>query len=165
MKYFLYLFLLAVIIPTGALSQIEEGDREIQATGSFMAMDNLSMLILSGTYGYYYSDRLQIGVGPVITHTEVFGFDTTSLGLKLFVRHNFTARDKLVPYVSGQWYQHDLSPDEPLDFLDLSFVQFGGGFKYFLNEYIAYDVSGNIGLSLGGGEANLLIVAGISAFL
>ena len=166
MKKILLMVLAIFIIPGAALcQQIEKGDREVQATASFMSMDNISMLILSGTYGYFYSEKLQLGAGPVITHTEAFGFDDTTIGLKLFVRHNFTARDRLVPYIAGQWYQHDISPDDPIGFLDLSFIQFGGGFKYFVNEYIAYDISGNIGISLGEGETNLLIVAGISAFL
>jgi hypothetical protein len=165
MRQLLCLILVMIVLPGAALCQIEKGDREIQASASFQAMEDVSMLILSGTYGYYYSDKLQLGGGPVITYTEVFGYDTSTLGLRLFARHNFTARDKIVPYIGGQFYQHDISPDEPLGFLDYSFIQFGGGFKYFVNEYIAYDVSGNIGISLGGGEANLLILAGISAFL
>jgi len=39
----------------------------------------------------------------------------------------------------------------------------GAGAKYFVNEYIAWDVSANLGFGLGGGTATVL-EAGLSAF-
>ena len=158
---------LALIIMTGtAQGQVEKGDREIQANGTLITMENMTMINITGLYGYYYTEKLEFGGGPSITHVSISGFDgETNLSITMFGRYNFTARDKLVPYVSGQWYQFDLSPEEPMGFFDYSFLQLGGGFKYFLNEYVAYDISGNMGISVGGGDVSFIIVAGISFIL
>ncbi len=154
-----------LILSASAAGQVEKGDREIQISGTLVSIEDVSVLMLNGIYGYYYTEKLELGGGPTITRTSFFGYDDTNVSLTLFGRYNLTARDKMVPYLSGQYYQYDLSPDEPLGFFDFSFIQVGGGIKYFVNEYIAYDVSGNLGFSLGGGDTVFLLVAGISAFI
>jgi hypothetical protein len=155
---------LAIVLTTSsAMAQIEKGDREVQASAFLFTVSGITILNLSGIYGYYYTDRLELGGGPMITYMD-YGFGSnTTLGLTAFGRYSFTARDKLVPYVSAQWYQYDIAPEDPIGFFDMSFIQAGGGFKYFLNEYIAYDVSGNLGFSLGGGEVCFIAIAGLSA--
>jgi hypothetical protein len=155
--------LAVVLTASSAMAQIEKGDREIQATGYLFTVSGITMLNLSGIYGYYYSDKLELGGGPSLMILDYgFGRDT-KLGLTFFGRYYFTARDKLVPYAGAQWYQYDIAPDEPLGFFDMSFVQGGGGFKYFVNKYIAWDVSGNLGFSLGSGDVSFIAVAGVSA--
>ncbi len=164
MKRFILLFL-ALVLVSGNLSaqQIEQGDREIQAAGYFIAFEGISVMTITATYGYYKTEKLEIGGGPVLTRVD-YGFGSnTTLSLTAFGRYHLTARDKLVPYFSGQYYQFDISPEYG-DFLDYAFVQGGGGFKYFLNEYIAYDISGNLGFSFGTGDFSFIMVAGISAF-
>jgi hypothetical protein len=160
------IFLLTAVLliaSTAGAQYIEKGDREIQATGFLFTVSGVTMINLSGTYGVYYNEKLEIGGGPTISHIDFgFGSDTT-VGLTAFAKRDFTAREKMVPYVSGRLYQYDLSPDDPQGFADFTFIQFGGGFKYFVNEYIAYDVSGNWGFSLTGGNGGLLIVAGVAA--
>ncbi|MBN2183955.1 MAG: hypothetical protein JW746_01370 [Candidatus Krumholzibacteriota bacterium] len=164
MKRFILLFLAVLLISGNLSAQIEKGDREIQASGFFIAFEGITMMTVSGTYGYYKTEKLEIGGGPVLSRID-FGFgSSTTLSLTAFGRYHLTARDKLVPYLSGQWYQFDVSPEEPASFLDYSFVQGGGGFKYFINEFIAYDVSGNLGFSFGSGSFSFIMVAGISAF-
>ncbi len=163
MKRFVLFFLLLFFIPAGLSAQIEKGDREIQGSGFYIAFEGISMLNLSGTYGYYYSEKLEIGGGPSLSIIDYSFGSTTTLSLTAFGRYHFTARDKLVPYASGQWYQFDVSPEGGASFLDYAFVQGGGGFKYFLNEFVAYDVSGNLGFSFGSGSVSFIMVAGISA--
>ena len=160
----IFLFTAILLIASSANAQfIEQGDREIQAAAYLFTVSGVTLINLSGTYGYYYTEKLELGGGPTITHIN-FGFGSnTTVGLTAFARHNFTAREQVVPYISGQLYQYDLAPESPLGFADFMFLQVGGGFKYFLNEYIAYDVSGNLGFSIGGGDTSFLIVAGLSA--
>ena len=163
MKRFILIFLVIFSTSGNLSAQIEKGDREIQASGFFITFDGMTMMTISGTYGYYRTDKLEIGGGPVLTYIGYSSDSNTNVSLTAFVRHHFTARDKVVPYVSGQWYQFDISPEEPAGFFDYSFVQGGGGFKYFVNEFVAYDVSGNLGFSFGSGSFSFIMVAGISA--
>ena len=163
MKRFILLFLAALLISGNLSAQIEKGDREIQASGFFIAFEGITMLTISGTYGYYRTDKLEIGGGPTLSRIDYSFGSNTSLSLTLFGRYHLTARDKVVPYLSAQWYQFDIAPEGSASFFDYSFVQGGGGFKYFINEFVAYDVSGNLGFSFGSGSFSFIMVAGISA--
>ena len=163
MRRMLVVVLAVVLMASSATAQIEKGDREIQAAGYLFTVSGITMINLSGIYGYCYTDKVQLGGGPTLTIMD-YGFgNSTNLGLTFFGRYYFTAHDKLVPYASAQWYQYDIAPDEPLGFFDMTFIQGGGGFKYFVNEFIAWDVSGNLGFSLGGGDVSFIAVAGLSA--
>jgi hypothetical protein len=162
-RHALIAVLTVLIAASPATAQIKKGDREIQGTGFLFTVSGITMVTLSGIYGYYYTDKLQIGGGPTLTILD-YGFGRKStLGVTFFGKYYFTARDKMVPYASAQWYQYDLSPEAPAGFFDMAYIQGGGGFKYFINEYIAWDVSGNLGFSLGGGDVSFLAVAGLSA--
>jgi hypothetical protein len=163
LRHALIVVLAVVLLASSAIAQIKKGDREIQASGYLFTVSGITLVNLSGTYGSYYSDKLELGGGPTLTIID-YGFgNSTNLGLTFFGKYYFTARDKLVPYASAQWYQFDVAPDSPLGFFDMSFVQGGAGFKYFVNQYIAWDVSGNLGFSLGGGDVAFIAVAGLSA--
>jgi len=163
MNKFLILVVLLAILTQSCLAQMEKGDREVQFAGSVYSANGFSMTNLLGTYGYYLKSDLQIGAGPTITHFSAGDFSSTTIGLSLFARHYFTTTEKMVPYLSGRWYQYDLSPDEPLSFTDAAYLQVGGGIKYFVNEYVAWDVSANLGFGLAGGTS-FLLVGGLSAF-
>ncbi len=163
MKQILIAVLVIVLMSSSATAQIEKGDREVQASAYLFTVSGITVLNLSGIYGYYYTQRLELGGGPTIMFMD-YGFGSnTTFGLTAFGKYSFTARDKLVPYASAQWYQYDIAPEDPIGFADMSFIQVGGGFKYFLNEYLAYDVSGNFGFSLGGGDVCFIAIAGLSA--
>lgn len=168
MRRSILLLVVLLLIASSANAQyIEQGDREIQFFGSFFAVSGMKMFNLSGLYGYYKTDKLEFGGGPSINYMSYSGFgiseSSTTVGATAFVRLNLTAKDKVIPFVGAQWYQYDLAPEEPLGFTDLSYIQFGGGFKYFLNEYIAYDFSGNMGFGLTGGDVSFLGMAGVAA--
>lgn len=156
--------LLVLLLVPMAGAQVEKGDKEIQLQGSLFSVEGVTMVTISATYGYFVTPKMEWGGGPTITHIGSDFYDQTNISLTFFGRYNFVTGEKMVPYVSGQIYQYDLSPDEPLSFTDFTFLQAGGGFKYFLNDFVAYDVSGNLGFGLGGGDISLLIFGGISAF-
>jgi len=163
MKLTPILLLALIVINAPAMAQIEEGDREIQASAYVFTVSGVTMVNVSGIFGYYFTPRMVLGGGPTINYIDYIIGSNTTVGLTFFGKYNFTARDKLVPYMSAQWYQYDLSPGDPFGFFDFSFIQAGGGFKYFLNDYVAYDISGNLGFSLGGGDVAFIAVAGLAA--
>ena len=142
---------------TGA--QVEKGDREIQFQGSVISVESMTLIMLQATYGYYVSPNIEIGVGPSITR---FG-DETSFRALFFGRYNFDVDTKKIPYLSAQWYQYDFSPEGDQGLFDAAFLQFGGGMKFFMNEFFAYDVSANYGFGLGGGSGAFLLLGGVSA--
>jgi hypothetical protein len=163
MKKLLILTVLVVVAAQPALGQMEQGDKEVQFAGSLYSAEGFTMINLLGTYGVQIKPNLQIGGGPTITRISAFGFSETTIGASFFVRKYFQQTGKVVPYIAGQWYQFDLAPQEPLSFTDAAYLQVGGGLKYFVNEYVAWDVSANLGFGLGGGTA-FLLVGGLSAF-
>lgn len=164
MRLFLYTVLAALLFVPSVMAQAEQGDREVQFAGSIYAAESFTMINLTGVYGYYIRDYIEIGGGPMITHMEAYGFDNTTIGGVFFGRYYFSTVSRSVPYLSGQWYQYDFAPDDPMSFFDASNLQVGGGIKYFINEYIAWDASANLGINLGGGDVVLLIIGGLSAF-
>jgi hypothetical protein len=163
MRHTLIAVLAVVLMTSSAMAQIEKGDREIQANGYLFAVSGVTMVTMSGMFGYCLTDELQFGGGPTLSIMRYSGDSETTLGLTFFGRFYFNAINKLVPYVNGQLYQYDIAPEEPLGFFDFTYIQGGGGFKYFVNEYIAWDVSGNLGFSLGNGDVSFIVKAGLSA--
>lgn len=163
MRKFLILTVLLFLMAQPCMAQMEKGDRELQASASMYAAGGFTLINITGTYGYFIKPRLQIGGGPNITRMAGYGFSNTTLGLSFFGRHYFTTTEKLVPYVAVQWYQFDLAPGDGVSFTDVAYLQVGGGAKYFINEYIAWDVSANFGFGLGGGTS-FLLAGGLSAF-
>lgn len=163
MKRLLVLTVLLVLMAQPGLAQTEEGDREVQFAGSVYTAEGFTMINLLGTYGYYIKPNVQIGAGPTVSYFDFSGFSSTTIGASFFGRYYFTTTNKMVPYLAGQWYQYDLAPEDPLSFADMAYIQAGAGMKYFVNEYVAWDVSANVGFGLGGGSA-FLLVGGLSAF-
>ncbi len=163
MRKFLILTVLLFVMAQPSMAQMEKGDREVQASGSMYSAGGFTLINLTGTYGVFIKPRLQIGGGPTITRMGGYGFSNTTIGASFFGRHYFTSTEKTVPYLSAQWYQFDLAPGDGVSFTDMAYIQAGGGIKYFVNEYIAWDVSANLGFGLGGGTA-FLLAGGLSAF-
>jgi len=145
------------------MAQVEKGDKEIQMLGSITLIEDASVAMIQGTYGVFVTPEIELGVGPSIWYASVWGFSTTIVGAVFFGRYNFAIDTKRVPYLSAVWYQADFSPDFG-DFTDYSYLQFGAGTKFFINEYLAYDVSANLGFALGGGMVVTTLKGGLSAF-
>lgn len=163
MQRFITILALLLIVAPAAFGQMEKGDREIKFSGSLFAMDDFTMFVGQATYGKFTSANFQIGGGPTITYFDAMGYSSTIIGASFFGRYNFIKGTQTVPYLQGQFYQSDLAPDEPFDFTDMSFVQFGAGLKYFVNKYVAYDASANYGFGLGGGSGLFYLNLGIAA--
>ena len=166
MKQLLCILICLAVLAPMADAQVEEGDKEIQVLGYFMSMSGISMMTVQFTYGMFIKPNIEIGAGPQITRIDTdFTDPETTLSSSFFGRYYFESTTKYVPYVGGQWFQYDFTPPEGLGFFDYSFIQVGGGVKYFVNEYIAWDVSANYGFGLGsGGDGVFLLMGGLSAF-
>ncbi|MBN1165409.1 MAG: hypothetical protein JXB45_12585 [Candidatus Krumholzibacteriota bacterium] len=156
-------FLAVILISSSAWAQMEKGDKEVRASGMIYTAESFSMITLMGVYGKFIEENIQVGAGPSLSYFKVGDYDDTTLGAAFFGRYYFTLQEKRVPYLSGELYQADFSPPEGTDFTDYTSLQLGGGLKYFLNEYVAWDVSANLGFRFGGG-VSLMIVGGLSAF-
>ena len=163
MRYFVFVIGFIFIISSSVMAQVEKGDKEIQLLGSITLVEDASTAMIQGTYGIFVTPQVELGVGPSIWYFSAGGFSTTIIGSVFFGRYNFSVDTKQVPYVSALWYQQDFSPDYG-DFTDYSYLQFGGGVKFFINEHIAYDTSANLGFALGGGSVAFTVMGGLSAF-
>ncbi len=163
MKNVLFVVGLLTLMVSGAMAQVEKGDKEIQALGTLTFVEGASAVLMQGTYGVFVTPEIELGAGPTIMYFSAYGFSYTVVGGVFFGRYNFNVNTKRVPYLSAVWYQADFSPDIG-DFTDYSYVQFGAGTKFFVTEYLAYDMSANLGFSLGSGSAVMTIMGGLSAF-
>ncbi|MBN1212129.1 MAG: hypothetical protein JXA92_06080 [candidate division Zixibacteria bacterium] len=164
MKKALYAVILILCLAPLTTAQVEEGDKEVQVQGSLIAFEGITAIIGTFMYGYFVTPNTEIGGGPMIIYASYEGEGESNISLTLFGRYNFVSGEKVVPYLSGQIYQFDISPEEPMDFTDFTFLQVGGGFKYFVSDNLAYDVSGNLGFGLGGGDVSFILYGGLSAF-
>jgi len=164
MKKALYVLILILCLASFTTAQVEEGDKEVQVQGSLIAFEGMTAIIGTFMYGYFVTPKTEIGGGPMIIYASYDGDDNSNISLTFFGRYNFVTGEKTVPYLSGQIYQFDISPEEPMSFTDFTFLQVGGGIKYFISDNLAYDVSGNLGFGLGGGDVSFIVFGGLSAF-
>ncbi len=147
---------------------IEKGDTEIQFAGFYMKI--LSDYFKMGTafiqfsYAKFITSRLQIGVAPQLTIAEGSGMGTqTYFSASAFCNYNLSTASKVIPYISGQWYQGDFAPEYD-DFLDWSYLNVGAGVRNFFNQYAALNTSISYGFPLGSNSEGgmLVIMSGLS---
>lgn len=163
MKNLISALALVIFLCSSVAAQVEQGDKEVQLLGSIIVVEDASMVLLMGSYGVFITPQTELGVGPNIWHIEAGGDGMTTFGATFFGRHHFSVNQKQIPYVAGSWNQGDFDPDYG-DFFDYSYIQAGAGMKFFVSEYVAYDVSANLGFALGGGSVVFMIIGGLSAF-
>ncbi|MDD5426284.1 MAG: hypothetical protein PHN52_07375 [candidate division Zixibacteria bacterium] len=164
MKKIIYAGILILCLVSISGAQVEQGDKEIQVQGSLIAFEGMTVILVNFIYGKFITPNVELGGGPMVIYASSGDDDDSNISLTLFGRYNFVTGEKIVPYLSSQIYQFDISPEEPADFIDYTFLQVGGGLKYFVSDNLAYDVSGNLGIGLGGGDVSFIIYGGLSAF-
>ena len=162
------------LVASGALAQIERGDSEVSFLGYFSTMvgedvepNGSGSFQLS--YGKYVSRYLLFGVAPTLrffTTQDEHGESVveTDWSGSIFFNFNFTTASKMVPYITGQYYQFTFDIPEGMDFTDFSYVNVGFGVKNFFNEYAALNMLGSYGFSLAE-EAEggiVVLMAGLS---
>jgi hypothetical protein len=148
--------LVALASPAGA--QQEQGDLELQFTGSLLTVvGQADVSITSGIFqskvGYFVTDRIELGAFPSLlysrTETGEWGARVTTsetkFGMGLFAVHSFLAADaRTVPYLGTQFYRIDLAdPDES------GWLGVNGGVKFYLTRRTAFDAGANYLFGLG----------------
>ena len=87
------------------------------------------------SYGYFITSHLQIGAAPQLMIYQGFGGGTNYIfSASAFFNYNFATSSKIIPYVSGQWYQDEFAPEYG-DFLDYSYINLGFGIRNFFTEF------------------------------
>jgi hypothetical protein len=142
---------------------ISKGDTELSFNGFVFSTVGTDFGTTSGTifvsYGYYITKNLLVGGAPGITISEEQELDPDTyelkekikvdLSLRFFATYNFMVDKRFVPYAGMAFYQNSVDIPEGGNFLDYSYIQFGGGAKYFLTNKAAWDSSLNFGFSPG----------------
>ncbi len=133
--------MLLILCAVSAKAQVEKGDSEIrflfyysQVSGSgYSAGGNGSLMV---SYGYFIIPNLQLGLGPRLTFTTGADGTETQVSGSVFFNFNFATASRTVPYIFGEFYQMDFSPDIG-EFADYSYINFGFGVRNFFSQYIA----------------------------
>ncbi len=108
-------------------------------------------------YGYFLSERNEIGGGPTVLLMNAGGETSGNLGLNAFYRRYLKPRDrKWAPFVGADVYIQDLSPGEEgvpdelqQGVLDVTFLQVIAGAQSHLSDKLALDLRASLGLSVG----------------
>ena len=166
-KWFISILLfLTITIPAGA--QIEKGDSEIRflffyshVSGDEFSTGGRGSLQVS--YGYFLTPALQIGLGPRITFLRSGDGTESTLSGSAYFNYNFTTASKTVPYVYGEWYQMDFSPEFG-EFTDFSYINIGLGVRNFITEYAALNSSITYGFTLASASKGglFMVMSGLS---
>lgn len=173
MKQILIVVALLFIIAS-AQAQIEKGDTEIGFMGYYSTrvgedIDPNGSGSFQLSFGKYITPKLLLGIAPTLslyTGQDEDGDPTveTNWSGSVFFTYNFSTTSKLIPYLTGQYYQSQFDIPENAEFTDFSFVTFGLGFKNFFNEYASLNTQGLYGFSLAEDAEGgiLLIMTGLS---
>lgn len=147
------MFLMAVVI-TPANAQQQKGDKELGATALIIIIPDAdySMGVIQGKYGYYFTDRIQAGVSPLLSISS----ESTTFGAGFFGTYSFLMSDaRKVPYAGIQF----LAPD--FGNFDYSALGIQGGIKFFLTERITFDSNLNYLISMSQGSGVIFISSGL----
>ncbi len=151
-------------------AQVEKGDKEVGLMGYYSTMVGTEYSsggtgAIQCSYGYFITPKLQLGIGPQITFSP--GYDGSdgevNISASAFFNYNLKTNSKTIPYIFGQWYQYDFSPENGT-FTDASFLTAGVGIRNFFTEYAAINSAVSYGFSLAS-DADmglLLIMSGLS---
>lgn len=154
MKLVISLFIAMLVVCSGVYSQQQKGDKEIQGNITVISVPEVDMTmgIIQARYGYYFTDRIQAGVFPILSISS----ESTTFGSGFFGSYSFlTSNAKMVPYVGAQW----LSPD--FGNFDYSAIGLQAGMKYFLTERVTIDGNFNYMFTVSGGYGLIYVNSGI----
>lgn len=168
MKSRLAFLLLAFLLTSPAAAQQEEGDTELEFTGSLIttvgADETSGIGIIQSKLGQFVTDRWELGAFPSLEVRFGGGTSDTKLGAGLFAVYSFLRADAMtVPYLGASYYKSDLT--ESFEAND-SWMGVNAGLKFYVSPEVAFDVGGNYHIGLQGQEGGLFILqAGLSFLL
>lgn len=157
------LLLVTLAFPHTAQAQATQGDKEVLVQGSLIStlgdfgFTNATAVL---GLGYFVSNRLQIGVQPILSVTRSSGETTFTLGSQLKAQY-YLGEDqaKVKPYFGGSFIINDFS-----DAGNSAFAAAVFGVKSYLTEKAALDINASygFGVSAPSGTQLLQAFAGIS---
>lgn len=156
MKKYAVAAVLLLVLSVNAYSQIESGDKEISFMGYFSTrtgedVDPNGYGSLQLSYGRYYGRNLEIGIAPILSFSTVKENGEQKIETQwsgsVFFNLNLASASKIIPYLTGRYYQYTFDIPDNADFSDYSYVTVGGGIKSFFNEYAALNTLVTYGFS------------------
>lgn len=181
--------ILVWLAPRPAHAQAKQGDSEVLIGGNLFALMGSGSANTTGQfqfgYGYFFTDRLQINVSPVVsvsssqTVSVVNGSTTTNvtgdLGLGAGVQYFFGAKaSKVKPYVGGSLVVQSFKTHDqinPVTFVTTSgsisdnlYVGGSAGLKNYFTDRAALDIKASYGVNpKHAGDFQLLqVIVGIT---
>ena len=168
MRKFLIIPFVLLLFSRTTIAQVEKGDSEIRFVFFYSHVNGDEFSTgghgsLQVSYGYFVTPNLQIGVGPQLTFTRGFDKTEVTIGGSAYFNYNFSVASKTVPYLYGEFYQMDFSPEWG-EFSDYTYLNIGAGVRNFFTEYMALNSSITYGFSLGSmiGGGLFMIMTGLS---
>lgn len=169
MKKSAVLLLLSAIVATiPAAAQQEEGDIELELTGTLItsvsAEEASGMGMMQAKVGRFVTDRWELGAFPSLEVRFGEGTTDTRIGAGLFATYSYLQPDaKTAPYVGASYYKGDASSG--FDAQD-SWLGLNGGMKFYFNSRMAFDMGVDYLFALQGQEGQLFIFrTGLSIFV
>lgn len=163
------LILLSALVATGpAAAQQEEGDVELELTGTLItsvgADEASGMGMMQAKVGRFVTDRWELGAFPSLEVRFGEGTTNTRIGAGFFATYSYLRPDaKTAPYVGPTYYKGDASTG--FDAQD-SWFGLNGGLKFYFNPHMAFDMGVDYLFALQGQEGQLFIFrAGLSIFV
>lgn len=149
MKKIKILFVL-LLTAVAVFAQQQKGDFQVQTQFSYTNMSatvggssfSISMGQLYGSVSKFVTDKVEVGVSPILSITSAGNFSRTSLKLSLFSNYSFlTENAKLVPYAGASLIM-DTGGIDINTGAEKTTASFGlrGGLRYFVTERINIDV-------------------------
>lgn len=106
-----------------AFAAAEAGDSEVSVFGHMSYSDSGDSTYVQGSYGYYFTDSIQVGFS--YGFLEAGGSDGSTFGLS--GEYNFGGED-MVPFVFANYSSIEIGG------FSADGYGFGGGFKFYMNE-------------------------------
>jgi hypothetical protein len=170
MKKGLLFVVVLVLLASAAQAQIEKGDTEVSFMGYYLTyvggedIGGFGSGNFQLSFGKYLTDRIVIGVAPSLSLTKMDDEWETNWSGSAYMNINLSSTAKMIPYITGQYYQRTFDIPDGADFTDFSYVTVGLGFKSFFNEYASLNTVCTYGFSLAENAEGgmLMIMTGLS---
>lgn len=169
MKQFAVLLLLfALVASSPTAAQQEEGDTELELTGTVItsvgAAETSGMGMMQAKVGRFVTDRWELGAFPSLEVRFGEGTTDTRIGAGLFATYSYLQPNaRTVPYAGASYYKGDASTG--FDARD-SWFGLNGGMKVYFNPRMAFDMGIDYLFALQGQEGQLFIFrTGLSIFV
>ena len=168
MKKIIILVFLVLFTGTAfAQEGVEAGDKELSFMGMYLTSTgdvDYSFGNISMRFGYYFTDKLLLGISPGVNISTYNNEVTTDFSAEVFFAYNFIANARTIPYAKASLYQSKFDLEENEEFRDYSYAQVGLGLKNFFNEFMALDTSVSYGFSLAedSDDGIIMVISGLT---